>query len=84
MKVLHYYYCLPQPPPDTSSMYVELSKLQQSQDFEKALKVTNKILNVAPNDVTAFQCKIVCMVQVRIRLRSALPEVAKLLVYFIE
>ena len=84
MKVLHYYYCLPQPPPDTSSMYVELSKLQQSQDYEKALKVTNKILNVAPNDVTAFQCKIVCMVQVRIRLRSALPERAKLLVYFVQ
>jgi len=45
-------------------MYVELSKLQQSQDFEKALKVTNKILNLAPSDATAFHCKIVCMIQV--------------------
>ena len=52
-----------QPPADTSSLYSELSKLQQTQDFEKGVKVCNKILSLAPTDTTAFHCKIVCMVQ---------------------
>jgi len=46
-------------PVDTSSMYVELSKLQQRSEFEKAVKQCNKILNVDPQDVTAFHCKMV-------------------------
>jgi hypothetical protein len=52
-----------QPPADTSSLYAELSKFQQTQDFEKGVKVCNKILNLTPADATAFHCKIVCMVQ---------------------
>jgi len=63
-----------QPPPDTSSLYVELSKLQQAQDFEKGIKVCNKILNLTPSDVTAFHCKIVCMVQTA-KFQDALKQI---------
>ena len=50
-------------PVDTSSQYAELSKLQQIQDYEKAAKLCNKILNAAPSDGTAFHCKMVCLLQ---------------------
>ena len=50
-------------PVDTSSQYAELSKLQKIQDYEKATKLCNKILNVAPSDGTAFHCKLVCLLQ---------------------
>ena len=40
---------------DTSALFADLVKLQNSQDFEKALKVCNKILNLAPADDKAFQ-----------------------------
>ena len=50
-------------PVDTSSQYAELSKLQQIQDYDKAVKLCNKILNVAPSDGTAFHCKLVCLLQ---------------------
>ena len=48
---------------DTSAMYIELSKLEKTGDFDKALKVCNKILNVDPKDDTAFHCKMVCLMQ---------------------
>ena len=48
---------------DTSSQYAELKKLQQIQDYEKAAKLCNKILNIAPSDGTAFHCKMVCLLQ---------------------
>ena len=44
---------------DTSAFYLELSKLEKSRDFDKALKICNKILNVTPKDDTAFHCKMV-------------------------
>ena len=50
-------------PVDTSAQYAELQKLQQIQDYEKAAKLCNKILNVAPSDGTAFHCKMVCLLQ---------------------
>ena len=52
-------------PVDTSSQYAELSKLQQIQDWDKATKLCNKILNVAPSDGLAFHCKIVCLLQMQ-------------------
>ena len=45
------------------NLYLELNKLNHGQDWEKALKVCNRILNVHPGDATAFHCKIVCLVQ---------------------
>jgi len=50
-------------PVDTSSMYLELSKLQGRSEFEKAVKQCNKILNVSPQDTTAFHCKMVNLLQ---------------------
>ena len=44
---------------DTSAFYMELSKLEKNQEFDKALKICNKILNVTPRDDMAFQCKMV-------------------------
>ena len=44
---------------DTSAFYMELSKLEKNQEFDKALKICNKILNVTPKDDMAFQCKMV-------------------------
>jgi len=55
---------------DITKLYKELSALRPSADFdpavedyEKAIKVCNKILNLDQNDKTAFHCKIVAMVQ---------------------
>lgn len=50
-------------PEDTSGFYLELSKLEKSGDYDKALKICNKILNVTPKDETAFHCKMVCLMQ---------------------
>merc|ERR1712141_703111 len=51
-------------PADTSALYLELSKFEKTQDFDKALKICNKILNVAPHDETAFHCKMVSLMQI--------------------
>lgn len=48
---------------DTSGLYTELQKLHQLQDFDKALKVCNRILNAAPFDSVALHCKVVCLLQ---------------------
>jgi len=57
-------------PVDTSSLYKELAALRPSDDFdpavedyEKAIKVCNKILNLDSMDATAFHCKVVAMIQ---------------------
>ncbi|KAL0840689.1 hypothetical protein ABMA28_015882 [Loxostege sticticalis] len=43
--------------------YVELNKFCQSGDYERALKATGKILQIAPNEQKAFHCKVVCFIQ---------------------
>ncbi|CAG9785244.1 unnamed protein product [Diatraea saccharalis] len=43
--------------------YIELNKFCQSGDYEKALKATGKILQIAPNEQKAFHCKVVCFIQ---------------------
>ena len=50
-------------PPDTTSLYGDLQKLQQSQDWDKCLKTVHKILNLTPKDVTAIHCKVVTLLQ---------------------
>ena len=50
-------------PADTFVFYQELTKLQQNQDYEKCLKLCNKILGVDGQDSTAFHCKIVSLMQ---------------------
>ncbi len=53
----------PKEPEDTSALYIELSKLEKAGDYDKALKICNKILNLTPKDETAFHCKMVCLMQ---------------------
>merc|ERR1719244_1304180 len=55
---------------EISKLYKELAALRPTADFdpaqedyEKAIKVCNKLLNLDQNDKTAFHCKIVAMVQ---------------------
>jgi len=55
---------------EISKLYKELAAIRPSADFdpaqedyEKAIKVCNKLLNLDQNDKTAFHCKIVAMVQ---------------------
>lgn len=54
----------------TANLYKELAALRPSADFdpstedyEKAIKVCNKLLNLDAHDATAYHCKIVAMVQ---------------------
>lgn len=50
-------------PTDTTSLYAELAKQHNNHEHEKGIKTCNKILNVAPADATAFQCKVICLMQ---------------------
>ncbi|PZC83892.1 hypothetical protein B5X24_HaOG206641 [Helicoverpa armigera] len=43
--------------------YVELNKFCQSGDYDRALKATGKVLQIAPHEQKAFHCKIVCLIQ---------------------
>uniref|UniRef100_T1IQJ0 Signal recognition particle subunit SRP72 n=1 Tax=Strigamia maritima TaxID=126957 RepID=T1IQJ0_STRMM len=46
-----------------SNLFVELARLGQSGEWEKGLKTANKILHEIPDDIKAFQAKIVCFIQ---------------------
>ena len=55
---------------EVSSLYKDLASLRPSdsfdpspEDYERAVKICNKILNLDPSDGTAFHCKIVSLVQ---------------------
>ncbi|XP_050677832.1 signal recognition particle subunit SRP72 [Leptidea sinapis] len=43
--------------------YVELNKFCQSGEYERALKASGKILQIAPTEQKAFHCKIICLIQ---------------------
>ncbi|XP_041976354.1 signal recognition particle subunit SRP72 [Aricia agestis] len=43
--------------------YVELNKFCQSGEYERALKSSGKILQIAPNEQKAFHCKVICFIQ---------------------
>ena len=51
------------PSGDTTAFYVELSKHEKNGEYDKALKICNKILNVTPKDQVAFHCKMVCLMK---------------------
>ena len=59
---------------DTKAYYLELTKLEKNHDFDKALKVCNKILNVDPKDETAFHCRMVCLMQLS-KFEDALKQI---------
>merc|ERR1712227_75910 len=46
-----------------SLLYAELNKLGQNNEYDRALKVANKILSQVATDACAFHCKIVCLIQ---------------------
>nr|XP_033342441.1 signal recognition particle subunit SRP72 [Megalopta genalis] len=46
-----------------SALYAELNKLGQNGEYERALKVANKILGLAQDEQAAFQCKVICCIQ---------------------
>jgi signal recognition particle subunit SRP72 len=44
------------------ALYVELHKIAPSQDWERILKISKKILGFSIYETKAFQCKIVCLI----------------------
>ncbi|CAF1124731.1 unnamed protein product [Adineta steineri] len=44
-------------------LYAELQKYGQTQDWDRALKVTKKILGISSNEKKATHCKIICLMQ---------------------
>ena len=61
-------------PTDTTTLYAELAKQLSNHDHEKGIKTCNKILNVAPVDATAFQCKVICLMQLS-KFETALQQI---------
>ncbi|KZC12385.1 PREDICTED: signal recognition particle subunit SRP72 [Dufourea novaeangliae] len=45
------------------ALYGELNKLGQNGEYEKALKIANKILGLHQDEKAAFHCKIICCIQ---------------------
>ncbi|XP_045189095.2 signal recognition particle subunit SRP72-like [Mercenaria mercenaria] len=45
-----------------ASLYADLNRFGQNQEYERALKCANKILQEDAGEVAAFQCKIVCLI----------------------
>ncbi|KAG9345549.1 hypothetical protein JZ751_008693 [Albula glossodonta] len=46
-----------------ASLWTEVNRCGQSGDFPRALKSVNKILQECKDDITALQCKVVCLIQ---------------------
>jgi len=67
---------------EISNLYKDLAALRPTEDFEpgqedydKAVKICNKILNLDPADATAFHCKIVALIQAG-KVQDCLKQVA--------
>nr|CAD7400517.1 unnamed protein product [Timema cristinae] len=59
-----------------SSIYSDLNRFGQNQEYEKALKAANKILQQRADELKAFHCKIVCLIQLS-RFQDALKAIVK-------
>ncbi|NWX60955.1 SRP72 protein, partial [Promerops cafer] len=46
-----------------AGLWSEVNRCGQNGDFARALKSVNKILQINKEDVTALQCKVVCLIQ---------------------
>ncbi|KAM6261593.1 signal recognition particle subunit SRP72 [Porphyrio hochstetteri] len=46
-----------------AALWSEVNRCGQNGDFTRALKSVNKILQLSKDDVTALQCKVVCLIQ---------------------
>ncbi|EZA47743.1 hypothetical protein DMN91_012368 [Ooceraea biroi] len=58
------------------ALYAELSKLGQNGEYERALKTANKILGISQDEEAAFQCKIICYIQLS-KFNEALQAIVK-------
>ncbi|XP_054261614.1 signal recognition particle subunit SRP72 [Macrosteles quadrilineatus] len=58
------------------SLYAELNKFCQNNDFERAVKSANKVLHHYPEETKAFHCKIVSLVQ-QDKFQEALQSINK-------
>ncbi|KAK6104440.1 SRP72 RNA-binding domain family protein [Brugia pahangi] len=56
--------------------FIELAKANTSADYNKALKITNKVLRTYPKETLAFKCKLVALIQLS-RLDEALILIKK-------
>ncbi|NXK29924.1 SRP72 protein, partial [Piprites chloris] len=50
-------------PAAAAGLWSEVNRCGQNGDFGRALKSVNKILQISKDDVTALQCKVVCLIQ---------------------
>ncbi|NWU76809.1 SRP72 protein, partial [Onychorhynchus coronatus] len=50
-------------PGAAAGLWSEVNRCGQNGDFARALKSVNKILQISKDDVTALQCKVVCLIQ---------------------
>ncbi|KAH9518925.1 Signal recognition particle core component [Bulinus truncatus] len=48
-------------PSSTPSLYAELNRCGQKQEYEKAIRIANKILQQNPEEFAAFNCKIISL-----------------------
>ncbi|NXU58598.1 SRP72 protein, partial [Turnix velox] len=46
-----------------AALWSEVNRCGQNGDYARALKSVNKILQISKDDVTALQCKVVCLIQ---------------------
>uniref|UniRef100_A0A915Q1D7 Signal recognition particle subunit SRP72 n=1 Tax=Setaria digitata TaxID=48799 RepID=A0A915Q1D7_9BILA len=56
--------------------FIELAKADTSADYDKALKIANKVLRTYPKETLAFKCKLVALIQLN-RLDEALTLIKK-------
>ncbi|KAL4231087.1 Signal recognition particle core component [Mactra antiquata] len=49
-------------PVSLPNLYSDLNRFGQNQEYERALKVANKILQESPNEIEAYQCKVICLI----------------------
>lgn len=59
-----------------TNYFVELSKCEQTADFEKGHRICNKILNADPSNKKAKVCKIICKIHLN-QHEDALKEIMK-------
>ncbi|XP_063984572.1 signal recognition particle subunit SRP72 isoform X2 [Diachasmimorpha longicaudata] len=58
------------------SLYAELNKFGRNGEYERALKVANRILGISQDEEAAIHCKVICLIQLS-KFNDALQLIAK-------
>lgn len=58
------------------TLYGELNKLGQNGEYERAIKIANKILGISQDEEAAFHCKVICYIQLS-KFNDALQFITK-------